>query len=87
MDETHHGLDASRFDARFAVSKACGKYQAIKEAEQLYMDSPLYHLLLGDLYTDINNGRARDHLLKCLALIRSNASKQTIQSKLEKLIV
>lgn len=68
----------------YALSKANGKPEAIKAAEQLDLtDNHLYFALLGELYTDINNEKARAHFTKAIALARTTAEKQALQRKLD----
>ncbi len=67
----------------YALSKANGKEAAIAEAEKLQLtDNHYYFVLLGELYTDIDNNRAVTHLQKALLLAKTEADKQTIQKKL-----
>ena len=68
----------------FALSKANGKREAIIEAEKLQLtDNHLYHTLLGELYTGIDNAKATAHLQNALALARSAADKTVISNKLK----
>ncbi|MGF6847338.1 RNA polymerase sigma factor (sigma-70 family) [Chitinophaga sp. W3I9] len=70
----------------YALSKANGKEAAIAEAEKLQLtDNHYYFVLLGELYTDIDNNRAVTHLQKALSLAKTEADKQTIQKKLARL--
>lgn len=70
----------------YALSKATGKDVAIAEAEKLQLtDNHYYFVLLGELYTDIDNARAVTHLQKALLLAKTEADKQTIQKKLTRL--
>jgi predicted RNA polymerase sigma factor len=67
----------------FALSKANGKTEAIAEAEKLKLDgSHLYHSLLGELYTDIDNTKAKAHFTKALHLAKSAADIKVITDKL-----
>ncbi|HKH59512.1 MAG TPA: sigma-70 family RNA polymerase sigma factor [Flavitalea sp.] len=69
----------------FALSKANGKQEAIKEAEKLKLaDSHYYFALLGELYTDIDNTKARHNFEKSLSLAKTLADKQTIQKKIDR---
>ncbi|MEJ7680087.1 MAG: hypothetical protein WKG06_19945 [Segetibacter sp.] len=44
----------------YALSKANGKQEAITEAEKLNLtDNHFYFTLLGELYNDINNNKAK----------------------------
>lgn len=71
----------------FALSKANGKAQAIIEAKKLKLANlHLYHLLLGELYTGIDNTEARSYLAQALKLASSAADKKIITQKMERLI-
>ena len=68
----------------YALSKANGKEEAIVEAGKIHLTgNHLYHLLLGDLYTGIDNGKARLGFERALALVKSPAGKQAIQKKID----
>jgi RNA polymerase sigma-70 factor (ECF subfamily) len=70
----------------FALSKASGKEEAIKEAEKLQLeDNHFYFILLGELYTDIDKKKARQNFQKALALAKTEADKRIIQKKIDKL--
>jgi len=70
----------------FALSKANGKPEAIIEAEKLNLTSNhFYYTLLGELYTGIDNGKARLHYEKALSLAKTNGDKATIQKKVDQL--
>lgn len=70
----------------YALSKAYGKQHAIIEAEKLYLTgNHLYHSLLGELYTDIDNAKATTHFQAAYALSRSKADKTIISNKLAQL--
>jgi RNA polymerase sigma-70 factor (ECF subfamily) len=70
----------------YALSKANGKEQAIAEAEQLKLtDYPFYFSLLGELYTGIDNKIAIQHFQKALSLTKTQAGKQVIQKKIDRL--
>jgi RNA polymerase sigma factor (sigma-70 family) len=67
----------------YALSKANGKWEAIIEAEKINLtDNHLYHSLLGELYTDIDNGKAIAHFQKALALAKSTTDKMLISNKI-----
>lgn len=71
----------------FALSKANGKEQAIIEAEKLKLDSnPYYHSLLGELYRELDNAKARHHLEKALSLAKTQGDKQVIAHNLSMLV-
>ncbi|WP_426667381.1 RNA polymerase sigma factor [Mucilaginibacter sp. McL0603] len=70
----------------YALAKANGKQEAIIEAEKLNLaDNQFYFALLGELYTDIDNQKARQNFQKAILLARNQADKQTIQKKIDKL--
>ncbi|KAA2244836.1 RNA polymerase subunit sigma [Chitinophaga agrisoli] len=70
----------------FALSKANGKAAAIEEAEKLQLtDNHYYYTLLGELYTGIDNERAKQYLRNALTLAKTNTDKQTIAKKLSDL--
>ena len=68
----------------YALSKANGKQEAIAEAEELHLtNNQFYFALLGELYRDIDNKKAKENFQKALTLAKSKADKQTIQKKIE----
>lgn len=70
----------------YALAKANGKLQAITEAEKLQLtDNHLYHSLLGNLYTDIDNTKALQHFTKALSLARSASDKLTLSKNISNL--
>jgi RNA polymerase sigma-70 factor (ECF subfamily) len=70
----------------FALAKANGKQAAITEAEKLKLtDNHFYFTLLGELYTGIDDKKARQNLQKALALAKTQTDKQAIQKKIGKL--
>jgi len=72
----------------YALSKANGKEEAIKEAEKLKLeDNHFYFALLGELYTNIDNNKAEAQLHKALALAKTPAEKQALQKKIDGLSV
>ena len=65
----------------YALSKANGKADAIKEAEKLNLsENHLYHSLLGSLYTGIDNTKAINHLQTALSLAKTSADKSVLAS-------
>jgi RNA polymerase sigma factor (sigma-70 family) len=67
----------------YALSKANGRMEAIKEAEKLDLaDNHFYFVLLGELYTGIDNEKAKDSFEKAIALAKTESGKQTILKKL-----
>ena len=70
----------------YALAKANGKAEAIIEAEKLNLaDNHFYFTLLGELYKDIDNNKAKQNLQKALALAKTQTDKQTIQKKIDTL--
>jgi len=70
----------------FALSKANGKNEAIIVAEKLNLvDNQFYFTLLGELYTGIDNGKARVNFEKALSIAKNQPDKQSIQKKMDHL--
>ena len=70
----------------YALSKANGKQEAIIEAEKLKLnDNHLYHSLLGNLYTDIDNKKAIHHLQTALKLAKTKPDKTVISGNIDRL--
>jgi len=70
----------------YALSKASGKQQAIVEAEKLKLvDNHFYFALLGELYSGIDNSKAKEHFLKAYSLAKTENDKKMIQKKIQKL--
>jgi RNA polymerase sigma factor (sigma-70 family) len=68
----------------YALSKANGKVAAIAEAEKLQLTgNHFYFTLLGELYKDIDNKKARENFQKAFQLAKTRTDKQTIHKKLE----
>jgi len=68
----------------YALSKVKGKREAIIEAEKLNLaDNHFYFTLLGELYTDINNDKARENFQKAFSIAKTQTDKQTIQKKID----
>lgn len=71
----------------YALSKANGKAGAIVEAEKLHLTgNHLYHSLLGNLYTTVDDTKALQHFETALALAKSPADKLTISKNISELI-
>ena len=69
----------------YALSKANGKQEAISEAEKLNLaGNHFYFTLLGELYTGIDNKKAKQNFQKAFTLARTHADKQVIQKKIDK---
>ncbi len=71
----------------YALSKAIGKEAAIAEAEKLQLEhNHFYFTLLGELYKDIDNHKAKQYLQKALSMAKTQTDKQIIKKKIEALI-
>jgi predicted RNA polymerase sigma factor len=72
----------------YALSKANGKEEAIKEAEKLNLtNNHFYYTLLGELYSGIDDHKASQHLQQALTLAKTQTDKLTIQKKIANLII
>jgi len=70
----------------YALSKVSGKPAAIREAERLDLrKNRFYYTLLGDLYSEVDNEKARQHLTEALALARTPAERTALQKKIDEL--
>jgi RNA polymerase sigma factor (sigma-70 family) len=70
----------------YALSKANGKQEAIIEAEKLQLTgNHFYYTLLGELYTGIDNKKAKQHFSEALSLAKTPTDRQTIQKKINRL--
>jgi len=68
----------------YALSRANGKSAAIIEAEKLQLTTNhFYYVLLGELYTDIDNNKARLQFQKAFSLAKTETDKKTIQKKMD----
>ena len=68
----------------YAVAKVHGKSKAIPEAEKIDLkDHFLYHSLLGELYSDVNNGQAISHFQLALTLTKSTTDQLFISNKMQ----
>jgi RNA polymerase sigma factor (sigma-70 family) len=68
----------------YVVSKTSGKEAAIIEAEKLALTSDhFYFSLLGNLYTELDNGRAIQYYQKAISLTSSMAEQTMIRKKIE----
>jgi len=67
----------------YALSKANGKQEAIREAKKLRLtDNHYYYTLLGELYTGLDNEEARLNFEEALTLARTQVDRQVISRKL-----
>ena len=70
----------------YALSKVNGKPAAIREAEKLNLnDNHFYFALLGELYSDIDNRKAKEYFTKASSLARSQTDKMGLQKKIDRL--
>jgi RNA polymerase sigma factor (sigma-70 family) len=70
----------------YALSKANGKAEAIIEAEKLKLENnQFYFALLGELYTGVDNDKAKQHFQRALSLVKTSADRQIIQNKIGRL--
>lgn len=70
----------------YALSKATGKTEAIREAEKLNLTkNHFYYTLLGELYTNIDNHQAKRHFQKAFSLAKTLTDREIIQKKIETL--
>lgn len=68
----------------YALAKAISKEEAIKEAEKLKLDNNHYYFaLLGELYTNVDNVKAKLQFEKAISLAKTKADKQALQSKID----
>jgi RNA polymerase sigma-70 factor (ECF subfamily) len=71
----------------YALSKCRGKKIAILEAEKLKLTGNRYwHLLLGELYRDMDLKKAAEYLNQAITLSKSGTERQMIEKKLSGLI-
>jgi RNA polymerase sigma factor (sigma-70 family) len=67
----------------FALYKARGKKIALIEAEKLRLENNhFYFTLLGELYTDIDNIKAKENFYRAFSLAKTPTDKHTIQNKI-----
>jgi len=67
----------------YALAKVKGKKEGIIEAEKIKLTgNHLYHSLMGELYTDIDNAKAILHLQIALSIAKSAADKTIITNKI-----
>lgn len=70
----------------YVLSKVYGKQQAITEAEKLSLTANhFYYILLGELYSGIDDAKAKQHFVQAYALAKTQTDKHTIGKKIEKL--
>jgi RNA polymerase sigma-70 factor (ECF subfamily) len=70
----------------YALSKANGKMEAITIAEKLNLtDNHFYFALLGELYSGIDNPKAKLNFQRAFTIAKTHTDKQSIQKKIDKL--
>jgi RNA polymerase sigma-70 factor (ECF subfamily) len=70
----------------YVLSKANGKKEAIMEAEKLKLeDNHLYHSLLGNLYAEVDNEKASQHLQRAYVLAKTKAERKLIEKNMGRL--
>jgi RNA polymerase sigma-70 factor (ECF subfamily) len=70
----------------YALSKVYGKRKAITEAQKLSLTgNHFYFMLLGELYTGIDNREAKSNFEKAFVLAKTQTEKQIIQRKIDQL--
>ena len=63
----------------YALSKANGKEEAIREAEKLQLnDNPYYHTLLGVLYKEIDQEKSKENFERAMLVARTDADRRAI---------
>jgi len=68
----------------YALSKVNGKEPAIIEAEKLNLNNDqFYRTLLGDLYTDLDNQKAKQNFEQALSLAKADADKIVLSKKID----
>jgi RNA polymerase sigma factor (sigma-70 family) len=72
----------------FAIAKLYGKERAIGETEKLNLeDNPFYFSLLGELYTDLDNKKAKHYFGKAMEFAKTVTGRHGIQKKIDSLAV
>jgi RNA polymerase sigma factor (sigma-70 family) len=70
----------------YALSRARNKREAIAEAEKLNLTgNHFYFTLLGELYIDIDHGKAKQNFESALLMAKTRTDKLTIQKKIDRL--
>lgn len=70
----------------YALAKANGKTVAIAEAEKLCLtDNHYYFTLLGELYRELDNNKAKQYFEKAIFLAKTQADKKVLAKKIERL--
>jgi RNA polymerase sigma-70 factor (ECF subfamily) len=70
----------------YALYKVKGQQAALVEAEKLNLENNhFYFVLLGELYKNMDNKKAKLNFQKAYALAKTQTEKQDIQKKIESL--
>lgn len=69
----------------YVYSRIYGKEKAIVKAEQLALDTKFYFMLLGELYTDVDDQKAIAHFNSAIARAKTIAERSSIERKIDKL--
>jgi RNA polymerase sigma factor (sigma-70 family) len=70
----------------YALYRANGRNTALMEAEKLKLEhNHFYYLLLGELYTTINDAKAKSNYETAKTLAKTQTEKQGIQEKIDQL--
>ena len=70
----------------YALSKVNGREEAIREAEQLGLsNNHFYFALLGELYTGVDDGKAKAYFGQAASLARTPAEQQVLQGRADAL--
>jgi RNA polymerase sigma-70 factor (ECF subfamily) len=70
----------------YALSKVHGRQETIREAEKLNLsDNHFYFTLLGVLYSNLDNNKAKDCFEKAIALARTESDRKIIRKKCQDL--
>ena len=79
-----HYSPVAALNRTFALYKANGREQAIKEAEQLKLTgNHYYHMLLGELYKEPDTALARQYFQNALKLASNATERKMIVDKIE----
>ncbi len=71
----------------YALSKTRGKETAIREAEKLQLaGNQFYYALLGELYRNVDNERAKQYFQKAMSLAKTHPDRQAIAKKLDSIV-
>ena len=70
----------------YALAKAKGNHEGIIEAEKLNLTgNHFYFTLLGELHRGVDNKKAEQFFQKAISIAKTQAEKQTIQRKIDRL--